>query len=144
MLTDGHRVEVVANIGKPEEAAAAIEAGAEGVGLMRTEFLFLGRNDPPGEEEQFKAYSTMVHSLNGLTLTSVIQPGTELRIPQTGKGFPDTRALHKHPTTYTVKAGDTIYTIGCYYGDVDPLVIASLNGIASPYKLTAGQTLNIP
>ena len=39
---DGHRVEVVANVNRPGEAAAAVEAGAEGVGLMRTEFLFLG------------------------------------------------------------------------------------------------------
>ncbi|HEY5894530.1 MAG TPA: phosphoenolpyruvate--protein phosphotransferase [Chthoniobacterales bacterium] len=68
VLTDGHRVEVVANIGKPEDAAAAVEAGAEGVGLMRTEFLFLGRDSAPNEEEQFEAYSTMIKALRGLPL----------------------------------------------------------------------------
>ena len=45
IMRDGYRVEVAANIAAPEEAAAAVEAGAEGVGLMRTEFLFLGRRD---------------------------------------------------------------------------------------------------
>ena len=62
ILTDGHRVEVVANIAKATEAAAAVEAGAEGVGLMRTEFLFLERTTPPSEEEQFEAYSTMTRA----------------------------------------------------------------------------------
>ncbi|HEY5753687.1 MAG TPA: phosphoenolpyruvate--protein phosphotransferase [Chthoniobacterales bacterium] len=68
VLTDGYRVEVVANIGKPEDAAAAVETGAEGVGLMRTEFLFLGRASAPDEEEQFEAYSTMIKALRGLPL----------------------------------------------------------------------------
>ena len=53
MLTDGHRVEVAANIGRAAEAAQAVEAGAEGVGLMRTEFLFLDRDDAPSEDEQY-------------------------------------------------------------------------------------------
>jgi phosphoenolpyruvate-protein phosphotransferase len=68
ILTDGHRVEVVANIGKAAEAAAAVEAGAEGIGLLRTEFLFLERDTPPTEDEQLEAYSTMTRSLNGLPL----------------------------------------------------------------------------
>jgi phosphocarrier protein FPr len=66
--TDGHRVEVVANIGAPAEAAAAVEAGAEGVGLLRTEFLFLGRDEPPDEDEQHAALVEMVTALNGLPL----------------------------------------------------------------------------
>ena len=68
VLSDGHRVEVVANIGKAAEAAAAVEAGAEGIGLMRTEFLFLDRDTPPSEDEQFEAYSEMTRALNGLPL----------------------------------------------------------------------------
>jgi phosphocarrier protein FPr len=68
IMKDGHRVEVAANIASPEEAAAAVEAGAEGVGLMRTEFLFLGRDEAPGEEEQYEALATMVRALNGLPL----------------------------------------------------------------------------
>lgn len=65
---DGKRVEVAANISEAADARKAVDAGGEGVGLMRTEFLFLKRDEPPGEEEQFHAYRTMVHALNGLPL----------------------------------------------------------------------------
>ncbi|MFD2113677.1 phosphoenolpyruvate--protein phosphotransferase [Thiorhodococcus fuscus] len=68
IMTDGARVEVVANIAAPEEAARAVEAGGEGVGLLRTEFLFLGRDQAPTEEEQTDAYTTMVEALNGLPI----------------------------------------------------------------------------
>jgi phosphocarrier protein FPr len=68
LTTDGHRIEVVANIGKAAEAEQAVDAGAEGVGLMRTEFLFLERDTPPSEEEQYHAYTTMTSALNGLPL----------------------------------------------------------------------------
>jgi phosphoenolpyruvate-protein phosphotransferase len=68
LMTDGHRVEVVANIGRVEEAEQAVNAGGEGVGLLRTEFLFLDRESPPTEEEQFEAYRAMVQALNGLPL----------------------------------------------------------------------------
>lgn len=53
---DGHRVEIAANLGSPDEADEAVAAGAEGVGLLRTEFLFLDRATMPNEEEQFLAY----------------------------------------------------------------------------------------
>lgn len=65
---DGHRVEVAANITDLEGAAKALEAGGEGVGLLRSEFLFLGRDEAPGEEEQFQAYRAMVRGLEGLPL----------------------------------------------------------------------------
>jgi multiphosphoryl transfer protein len=53
---DGHRVLVVANIGSLEDARAALAAGAEGVGLLRSEFLFQERTTPPSEDEQAEAY----------------------------------------------------------------------------------------
>jgi len=53
---DGRRILLAANIGRPEDAARALAAGAEGVGLFRTEALFLGRADPPSEREQRDAY----------------------------------------------------------------------------------------
>jgi phosphocarrier protein FPr len=68
LTTDGHRVEVVANVQRPSEAGPAVNAGAEGIGLMRTEFLFLERATPPSEEEQYQAYAEMVRALNGLPL----------------------------------------------------------------------------
>lgn len=63
VTTDGHRVEVVANINRASEAPKAIDAGAEGVGLMRTEFLFLARESIPTEDEQFEAYRDMAKSM---------------------------------------------------------------------------------
>lgn len=68
ILTDGHRVEVVANIGSVAAAEQAVNAGAEGVGLLRTEFLFLQRSHPPTEDEQLAAYTQMTQALNGLPL----------------------------------------------------------------------------
>jgi phosphocarrier protein FPr len=53
---DGARILLVANIGSPDDAARALDAGAEGVGLFRTEFLFMQRQAPPAEEEQVAAY----------------------------------------------------------------------------------------
>ncbi|MDD9369858.1 MAG: phosphoenolpyruvate--protein phosphotransferase [Acidimicrobiales bacterium] len=82
MTTDGHRVEVVANIGAAAEAALAVEAGAEGVGLLRTEFLFLGRDAPPDEEEQVAALTEMVRALNGLPLVvRTLDIGGDKQVP---------------------------------------------------------------
>jgi phosphoenolpyruvate-protein phosphotransferase (PTS system enzyme I) len=62
---DGTPVELYANIELPQDAAGALEAGAQGVGLFRTEFLFLNRRDLPGEEEQFEAYRQVVAAMKG-------------------------------------------------------------------------------
>jgi phosphocarrier protein FPr len=62
---DGHRVEVAANVGSVEEARRAAAAGAEGVGLLRTEFLFLDRAVPPSEHEQRTVYAAIAAALGG-------------------------------------------------------------------------------
>jgi phosphoenolpyruvate-protein kinase (PTS system EI component) len=62
---DNHLVEVVANSGSLADARQAIDFGAEGVGLLRTEFLFLDRPTPPTEEEQFEVYRDIVLALAG-------------------------------------------------------------------------------
>ena len=59
---DGHRIELLANIGRPEEVDRALEAGAEGVGLFRTEFLFVGRAAAPSEDEQADAYRRVLEA----------------------------------------------------------------------------------
>lgn len=82
-------------------------------------------------------------ALNGLSQGQILMPGLQLRIPSSG-AFPGTRALHAHPTQYTVMVDDTIYKIACYFGDVDPTSIAAANGLALTTHLTTGQTLNIP
>ncbi len=56
---DDRRIEIAANLGSPDEVANALANGAEGVGLLRTEFLYQGRRSLPTEEEQFKAYKTI-------------------------------------------------------------------------------------
>ncbi|RPJ63688.1 MAG: HPr family phosphocarrier protein, partial [Acidobacteria bacterium] len=62
---DGVRIEVAANVASAAEAEAAFEAGAEGIGLFRTEMLFLDRDEPPGEEEQAAHYSRAVTAAAG-------------------------------------------------------------------------------
>ena len=62
---DGVAVQVFANVGDNESARAAGEAGAEGIGLLRTEFLFGGRTIFPDEEEQFEAYVALFHAFTG-------------------------------------------------------------------------------
>jgi phosphotransferase system enzyme I (PtsI) len=67
---DGQPVELLANIELPGDAAAALEAGAVGVGLFRSEFLFLNRNgELPDEDEQFEAYRDAVLAMKGLPVT---------------------------------------------------------------------------
>lgn len=61
--TDGHRVEVAVNVGGVSEAEDALKLGAEGVGLLRSEFLFLERSFAPNEEEQFETYSAVAKAL---------------------------------------------------------------------------------
>ncbi len=60
---DGHQVEVVANIGTVRDIAGAERNGAEGVGLYRTEFLFMDRDSLPTEEEQFQAYKAVAEAM---------------------------------------------------------------------------------
>ncbi|AXV82722.1 phosphoenolpyruvate--protein phosphotransferase [Ralstonia solanacearum] len=67
---DGTQIDLLANIEMPEDAAAALAAGAVGVGLFRSEFLFMNRRGAlPDEEEQFAAYRTAVESMKGLPVT---------------------------------------------------------------------------
>jgi len=67
---DGQKIELLANIEMPEDAQAAMNAGAVGVGLFRSEFLFMGRQgNLPGEDEQYAAYRRAVDGMNGLPVT---------------------------------------------------------------------------
>ena len=79
---DGRRIRVLANISGVAEAAEAVAQGAEGVGVLRTEFLFLGRTAAPGEEEQMEAYREIAESLGGRQLTvRALDIGGDKRLP---------------------------------------------------------------
>ena len=70
LTLDGQKIELLANIEMPEDATAALAAGAVGVGLFRSEFLFMGRaGNLPGEEEQYLAYRRAVEGMQGLPVT---------------------------------------------------------------------------
>jgi LysM repeat protein len=82
---------------------------------------------------------------NGLAGGDLYYAGQVLKIPQSGGGFPGDRMLRSHPASYTVSTSDeTVYSIACAFGDVDPALIAQKNGISVGTALAAGQTLSIP
>jgi LysM repeat protein len=84
-------------------------------------------------------------AVNGLNNNSVVQAGTVLKIPTTGNPFPGNAALIPHPANYTVKGGDTVYTVACAYGNADPNQIIYANKLTAPsYPLTAGSVIYIP
>ncbi|MCS1391003.1 phosphoenolpyruvate--protein phosphotransferase [Lysinibacillus boronitolerans] len=62
---DGVHVELAANIGSPSDLDGVVRHGAEGIGLYRTEFLYMGRENLPSEEEQFTAYKTVLEGMKG-------------------------------------------------------------------------------
>lgn len=85
-------------------------------------------------------------SASGLNFESKPDVGYQLKLPQ-HTFWPDKygpRAIRPHPADHTVIAGETLFTISCAYGDVDPSGIVSENNLEPPYKLSAGQVLHIP
>ena len=86
-----------------------------------------------------------VLALNGIVDSQTIYPGLTIKLPQSGNPFPGNRMLRNHPATYTVAGSDeTVYSVACAFGDVDPALIAQNNSISVGAALTPGQTLNIP
>jgi len=85
-------------------------------------------------------------AVNGLSMDSKPAAGTTLKIPSTGSWSAGSgaRALHAHPTTYTVGSGDTVYTIACYFGDVAPESILAVNGFSNASDIKTGQSIKIP
>ena len=82
---DGVQVEIVANIGKPEDVDKVLQYDGEGVGLFRTEFLFMDRTAMPTEEEQFEAYNKVAIALNGKpVIIRTLDIGGDKEIPYMG------------------------------------------------------------
>ena len=84
---DGQRVELLANIEMPEDSSAALDVGAVGVGLFRSEFLFMGREGAlPDEEEQYQAYKRAVDGMKGLPVTiRTVDIGADKPLDRTAK-----------------------------------------------------------
>ncbi len=81
---DGVRIQLMANIEVPEEVEAVLQYNADGIGLFRSEFLFLGGH-VPGEEEQFRAYKQVVESMNGKPITiRTLDIGGDKVLPELG------------------------------------------------------------
>ncbi len=79
---DGHTVEIAANVNQPAQAVEAVTLGAEGVGLMRTEFLFLERDHAPDEDEQHDVYAAMLNALGGRPLiVRALDIGGDKQVP---------------------------------------------------------------
>lgn len=82
VTSDGHQVEIVANIGNVEDAHAALKAGAEGVGLLRSEFLYLERSSLPTEEEQYQSYKAIADTFGKLpVILRTLDVGGDKEIP---------------------------------------------------------------
>jgi multiphosphoryl transfer protein len=83
---DGTEIEVSANVSSPDEVAAALAVGADGVGLFRTEFLFMDRPDVPGEDEQEAAYRAAARALDGRPLLiRTLDAGADKPVPSLGQ-----------------------------------------------------------
>lgn len=77
---DGVKIRLLANIELPEDAAHAAGMGAEGVGLYRTEFLYMNRKDLPGEEEQYDAYARVVSAVQGPITIRTLDLGADKQV----------------------------------------------------------------
>lgn len=82
---DGKKVEIAGNIGSPEDAKKVIENGGEGIGLFRTEFLFMDRDCMPTEEEQFESYKEVATAMEGKpVIIRTLDIGGDKEIPYMG------------------------------------------------------------
>ncbi len=85
VTADKIKVELCANIGKPEDALKVVECDGEGIGLFRTEFLFMDRSQVPTEEEQFEAYKKVAETLKGKpVIIRTLDIGGDKEIPYLG------------------------------------------------------------
>ena len=117
--SDGHKVPLLANVGGPADVPAAVEAGAEGVGLFRTEFLFLDDSKKaPSEEKQVEAYRQVLEAFpEGRVVVRVLDAGADKPLdfltpadePNPALGVRGLRTLLDHPEvlrTQLTRAGE--------------------------------------
>ncbi|WP_129838191.1 phosphoenolpyruvate--protein phosphotransferase [Streptomyces sp. RFCAC02] len=114
VTSDGHTVPLLANIGRPGDVAAALDAGAEGVGLFRTEFLFLESGRAPSREEQAGVYREVLSAFpEGRVVARVLDAGADKPLPfltpgdepNPALGVRGLRALLDHPEVLAAQLG---------------------------------------
>lgn len=107
---DGVQVELVANIGKPEDVDKVIQYDGEGVGLFRTEFLFMDRNAMPTEEEQFEAYRKVAVALDGKpVIIRTLDIGGDKEIPYMGLEKDENPFLGYRAVRFCLDRKDDVY-----------------------------------
>ena len=108
---DGVKVELVCNIGKPADANKAVECDGEGIGLFRTEFLFMDRDSMPTEEEQFEAYKEVAEKMKGKpVIIRTLDIGGDKDVPYLGLEHEDNPFLGFRAIRYCLQRKD-IYEI---------------------------------
>lgn len=107
---DGVQVELVANIGKPEDVDKVLQYDGEGVGLFRTEFLFMDRNAMPTEEEQFEAYRKVAVALDGKpVIIRTLDIGGDKEIPYMGLEKDENPFLGYRAVRFCLDRKDDVY-----------------------------------
>lgn len=107
---DGVQVEVVANIGKPEDVDKVLQYDGEGVGLFRTEFLFMDRNAMPTEEEQFEAYRKVAVAMDGKpVIIRTLDIGGDKEIPYMGLEKDENPFLGYRAVRFCLDRKDDVY-----------------------------------
>ncbi|MDO5349104.1 MAG: phosphoenolpyruvate--protein phosphotransferase [Lachnospiraceae bacterium] len=107
---DGVHVELVANIGKPEDVDKVLQYDGEGVGLFRTEFLFMDRNAMPTEEEQFEAYRKVAVALDGKpVIIRTLDIGGDKEIPYMGLEKDENPFLGYRAVRFCLDRKDDVY-----------------------------------
>lgn len=107
---DGVKVEVAANIGRPEDVERVLSYDAEGIGLFRTEFLFMDRTSMPTEEEQFEAYRKVAVAMNGKpVIIRTLDIGGDKEIPYMGLKKDENPFLGYRAIRFCLDRKDDIY-----------------------------------
>ena len=98
LTIDGQRVELLANIELPGDTLGAIKVGAVGVGLFRSEFLFMGRDQLPDEEEQYRAYKAAIEGMQGLPVTiRTVDIGSDKPLERSADRMEKAQDTHLNP-----------------------------------------------
>ncbi len=94
---------------------------------------------------RFNIAPSAILSANNLSNDSYVYPGAVLTIPKNAPVYNlGARSLRAHPTSYVVQSGDTVNSIACLFGDVDPRNIEAVNNFTGAYTISVGQTIQIP